>query len=511
MTPTIPPTPERPLPIARPVTGLTTRLGRRLSPADDVLEWKPLWGNTGFTATKFTHKPLKPSTRVYYRVFAIGPAQTISTAANPQSATTKAAGALGKVRNVRAVADNPTQITVTWDAPADTMPSDIDQYNVQMKMLGATDPTVFDPDATGGPKATKSGMVTTYVHEDLTESQGWLYRVAAVSAGRSTTTDPHPSADEYTEWKLATTPEAGKPDMPIGLVAEDARDSNLTAPGARGVLLIWNMPEGPDGSVINRYKIERKVMGTDTDFKALGTSDGSRTTYTDSKEPAEGEIRYYRVAAVSKTTLTGEWATVRFPIDLTHNYDPVANDMAIDPVTVRAGAMSDPIDVSMYFSDADMDDLTYRAESSDATIADATVSGSMVTIEGMMEGMATITVYASDGMGGTDAMRTIDVTVTAASTELTAPSGIMTTVSDDDPGEQDVTIRWTDGANAQSHTVILFDYPSFEVDTGHIATLQDSGDTTFHDVEVGQYVVVVVAIGSDGRYKYDHETVSVGQ
>ncbi len=283
-------------------------LGTDETPANDLLKWKPLWGNTGFTRTQFTHQSLKPETRVYYRVFAIGSAQAISSAAGPQNATTDEAGALAKVRNVRAMADNPTQITVTWDVPADTSADDIERYNVQQKMLGTADPALTEFEKT------ESGSVTTYVHKKLSESQTWLYRVAAVEDGR--TTDP--AASEYSEWVTATTPEAGKPDMPIGLVAEDARDSSLTAPGDRGVLLIWNMPMGPAGSEVEMYKIERKVMGKDDDFKPLMTTDGIRTTDTDKDEPKldEGEVRYYRVAAVSKTRLTGEWATVRFPTDL---------------------------------------------------------------------------------------------------------------------------------------------------------------------------------------------------
>ena len=105
--------------------------------------------------------------------------------------------------------------------------------------------------------------------------------------------------------------------MPHGLVAEDARDSNLTAPGDLGVLLIWNVPEGPVGSMVKEYMIERKVMGEDSDFEELGTSSGIRTTFTDSDEPDldGGEVRYYRVAAVSGTDQEGAWATVRFPAD----------------------------------------------------------------------------------------------------------------------------------------------------------------------------------------------------
>ena len=80
------------------------------------------------------------------------------------------------------------------------------------------------------------------------------------------------------------------------------------------------------------------------------------------------------------------------------------------------------VDVSMYFSDADVDMLTYTAGSSDDMIATATVSGSMLTIEGKMDGTATITVYALAG-SGMSATQTFDVMVT---TGFTAPMIVTT-------------------------------------------------------------------------------------
>ena len=465
-------------------------LGTETDATNDALKWQPLWGNTGFTSTKFTHDSLKPSTRVWYRVFAIGSAQAISTAAGPQNATTADVGTLDKVRNVRAVADNSTQITVTWDPPTGTTPSDIKRYNVQVKKLGTANPavTVFEE--------TDSGSVTSYVDKDLSESETWLYRVAVVADGQTT----NPVVGDYTEWVLATTPESGKPDMPIGLVAEDARDSNLFGTGDRGVLLIWNMPEGPAGTEVEMYKIERKVMGTDTDFKALDTSDGIRTTYTDSKEPAEGEVRHYRVAAVSKTKLTSDWAEVRFPADLSntapwHNIDPVANDMAIGPVSVAAQGDPHTMDVSGHFSDADGDTLTYAATvmPADGSIATADIpaDSSMLTITGVAEGSATVTVTASDGMGGTDAMKTIMVTVTPAA--LTAPSNVM--------ASQDgstVTITWEGGDNATTYTVVMVSRNA-DGTLDIVNSVWDAGlDGSPHDVPMrarpsASYIIGVIA------------------
>ena len=292
----------------------------------DELMWKLLEGNTGFTDTEFTHQPLKPDTRVYYRFFTIGSNQVISIAPDPISDTTDRAGALGKVRNLAAMADNSTKITVTWDPPQNLGVHEIDHYSVQMAMRG--DIAAFDDIDT----ETTMGPAETFMHTKLSQNQTWLYRVAAVAKGRTTDL----TEAEYTSWVNATTPAAVKPEAPVGLVAEDARDSNLTAPGDLGVLLIWNEPKGPVGSIVTKYEVERMVMGEDSNFKAFETieatllADGgilvpARTTFTDDEEPDldNDEVRHYRVRAVSNSDVDGEWATARFPADRMHGLAPM--------------------------------------------------------------------------------------------------------------------------------------------------------------------------------------------
>ena len=89
--------------------------------------------------------------------------------------------------------------------------------------------------------------------------------------------------------------------------------------------------------------------------------------------------------------------------------DPNAAPMAVGTiaaVSVTEGQMTAAMDVSGYFSDADMDDtLTYTAMSDMEMYATVMVSGSMVTITGVAAGTATITVTATDAAGDT-AMQT---------------------------------------------------------------------------------------------------------
>lgn len=78
------------------------------------------------------------------------------------------------------------------------------------------------------------------------------------------------------------------------------------------------------------------------------------------------------------------------------------------------------LDVSEYFRDADGDNLTYAATSSDTTVAAVTTSGSTVTIRPVSSGSATVRVTATDprGLSATQRFR---VYVEAPGPPLTGP------------------------------------------------------------------------------------------
>ena len=178
------------------------------------------------------------------------------------------------------------------------------------------------------------------------------------------------------------------------------------------------------------------------------------------------------------------------------NTDPMANDMTIDPVTVTVGMSSDAMDVSDYFSDADGDDLTYSAQSSDATIADATVSGNMLTITGVAEGRATIKVYASDGMGGTDAMRTIMVTVNPV--PLVAPM-----IKGTNPvGSGIVLVSWDVVPNATGYTLIATNLSDPSGPTRTAPADADDVSGQIQNLTVGDvYLVFVGAFNDDLEFE----------
>lgn len=68
------------------------------------------------------------------------------------------------------------------------------------------------------------------------------------------------------------------------------------------------------------------------------------------------------------------------------------------------------VELSLYFTDPDGDDLTYEASSSNPAVAAMSVSGSTLTIAGVAQGTAVITATATDP-GGLSAQQTANVTV----------------------------------------------------------------------------------------------------
>ncbi|MDE0605167.1 MAG: Ig-like domain-containing protein [bacterium] len=77
--------------------------------------------------------------------------------------------------------------------------------------------------------------------------------------------------------------------------------------------------------------------------------------------------------------------------------------------TLEAGA-SNNVDVTSYFRDPDDDPLDYSVATSNASVATASVLGSMVTLSGVSPGTATVTVTAADPSGAS-ATQEIGITI----------------------------------------------------------------------------------------------------
>ncbi len=126
--------------------------------------------------------------------------------------------------------------------------------------------------------------------------------------------------------------------------------------------------------------------------------------------PTEPGVYYYGacVSRVTNESNSNNNCSAAAAITVRPNYAPVAVG-SISAQTLNIGDSPLQIDVSSNFRDPDNDALTYTATSNNGHIATVTVSGSQVRITPVSEGIATITVTASDGE--LTAMQTVSVSV----------------------------------------------------------------------------------------------------
>ena len=126
---------------------------------------------------------------------------------------------------------------------------------------------------------------------------------------------------------------------------------------------------------------------------------------------------------------------------------------SIPDQTVQAGQTA-TLDVSPYFSDADGDALSYAAATSSSSVSTASVSGAVVTIQGVAVGETTLTVTARDPDGG-GATQQVSVTVTPPAPDL-AFAGVLPASATLTPGSS-VTFAFrirNQGTLASSTTTI---------------------------------------------------------
>ena len=234
---------------------------------------------------------------------------------------------------------------------------------------------------------------------------------------------------------------------PMDLTSELAKTSSLFTFGQTGVLLLWNAAkEDRSWDPVSNYQVQRMVNGGE--WEDLHTTTNTDTFHTDEDLPEAGEMRAYRVRSETDDEKVSPWSnTTYFPG--MHGMD-TAHVMAVTPNPLMAQTVDIDemvtVDASAGFT-GDM--LMYSVESSNDAVAMATVDemSGMVTITGMSDGMATITVTATDSAMAT-AMQTIAVTV--PSPMLMPPSNIRATQD----GNM-VTIMWDGGENADTFTVAM--------------------------------------------------------
>ena len=347
-------------------------------------------------------------------------------------------------------------------------------------------------------------------------NNGWTYHIVVIAAGVNDQYTADAVLDYGVSWldeddvPLSTDP-SGDPtrmhplcqvdDADItALLADCDADPVNAAPMAVGTIAAVTVTAGEmsDAMDVSGYFSDADMdtltytASSDMEMYATAMVNGSMLTIT-------GVAAGMATITVTATDMAGEMATQEIMVTVEAANTPPMAVGTIAAVTVTAGEMSDAMDVSGYFSDADMDTLTYTASSDMEMYATAMVNGSMLTITGVAAGMATITVTATD-MAGAMATQEITVTIEAADMTPISPSNVMAIDATTNPGNLMITVTWMDGENVEAHGVVLF---TSDFSEWPYVARGMNGSHTFSNVAAGAYVAVVVALDADGALLTD--------
>ena len=188
-----------------------------------------------------------------------------------------------------------------------------------------------------------------------------------------------------------------------------AQEANL-APVPEGSINVQRLTEGGDAIAIDAAGDFSDANGDELAYTAE-SSDSSVATVS-----VDGSMVTVTPVGAGTATITvtardpgGESATQRFTVTVQEaNLAPVPEG-SINGQRLTEGGDAVTIDVTGNFSDADGDELTYTASSSDESVATVSLDGSMVTVAPVGAGTATITVIARDP-GGKAAFQRFTVT-----------------------------------------------------------------------------------------------------
>ena len=247
---------------------------------------------------------------------------------------------------------------------------------------------------------------------------------------------------------------------------------------------------------------------SDPDGDTLTFSGGSSNTQCVTASVSGSTLTLTPIAIGSaKISLTADDGEVGWvPPHFTATVNNSAPAASLSDVTLTVGGGAQTIDLSSDFSDADGDDLTYSASSSNTSYVTVSVSGSTLTITPVSLGKAIITVTASDGTASGNASFTAKVEADPDSEPETpdprnpppnSPNQAPETVGTIDPitllveATTQVTVQFTDPDG---------DTLSYSVAGGNsAASASMSGNSlTIVGLEAGEATLTVTATDPDG-------------
>ena len=236
-----------------------------------VGRWTPVITVHGVSTT-FLHTDLEPGTSRYYRVAAVNRVGR-SVWSNLAQGTTNAA-APGRPSGLRARADGPTSITLTWESPATDGGALITGYSIRRR--GPHDGTWIII------RSDTRSIAPTFTDTDPSLRPATVYRYQVAAINRVGTG----------EWSFETaaTTHPDVPSAPYSLSAQ--------AVGTSRIDLSWRAPRTTGGAPVLGYRIETSSDAGST-WRIIRRNTGSTaTTFSDvNLQPAT--TRHYRVAAIN--------------------------------------------------------------------------------------------------------------------------------------------------------------------------------------------------------------------
>ena len=178
----------------------------------------------------------------------------------------------GAPTGLAATANGPSQIDLSWSAPASTGGSAITGYKIEVSANGTSGWT--------DQVANTNSTATTYAHTGLGAGDTRHYRVSAINANGTGVPSNVDSATTGTT----------VPGAPTGLTA--------TASGTTAINLSWSAPASTGGSAITGYKIEVSANGTSGWTDQVANTNSTATTYAHTGL-VSGDTRHYRVSAIN--------------------------------------------------------------------------------------------------------------------------------------------------------------------------------------------------------------------
>ncbi len=231
------------------------------------------------SSTNYSHTGLTTDTTYSYKIYAINSVGT--SVASTEIAATPTASSIGALpgapTGLVATAISPTQVSLSWTAPANTGGYPITGYKIEFRVGGGAYVSLVDNTASAS---------TTYSHNGLTTNSVYSYQVYTITAFG--TSAPSASSAGSTVQPKATS-KVTAPDPPAMLEA--------TAVSPTQINLSWVAPSKDGGFPITGYKIESKA-GSGS-YTTLVSNTATAATVYSHTALTTGTKYTYKVSAIN--------------------------------------------------------------------------------------------------------------------------------------------------------------------------------------------------------------------